>query len=654
MVKYDERKMRENTMNMKNFIVKPLAFLFVFSAFAGVSVADTGRASFMGNATARAGSNVNTARMPTMPIVSMNTIGNPAVSTVSQPVNTNTGIVIPTPEPEPEPEPGPTPPTPPTPECPDGGVRNTPYTVDMCMAELSQCINIGGVSNGMHGLFNEDFFNQILNGSVRICQQVVDKCLTIRKDCHKVYKKNKAVWLDFRVRILQPEYYNFVLYRTGLTPNQAEKTCFAIGGRWDAVNGDCLIHVVAYNKDKPISNEWLFGIAGNGKDADAWLKTGEAFTCNKSLFGFSLMNNTATVAATAIPGAAIVGGTVGGIVAKNRQNRAMANPCSDKSYRKELGKKIKTTYNDARLQNYLYEAIIDEDTGDFSTGESRLGAVDFYDLTEEQCDAIIDLYSKAKVYDEAIKTCEANAKNKMVLDSFVGGVKNYVRIVDKDGNQVVCTSEIECVTKPMGVEASDINKFNDECLFIPLNVGFLKRNIDTNPFCNHQGACESVKQIKQELNSMRGLLAEIEVAVSSEKGPSVGKGILVGAAAGAAAGGVATAITAVIESSNIKCKVGSDLASVSLNKSYTIGSLKDFYVKRGLNLPDTVLANTPVVDKTSWGVACSEFQGNFDDCQNASVIYKHDNKREVISYACIMQGSMCLMNQDLAELYGVN
>jgi hypothetical protein len=183
-------------------------------------------------------------------------------------------------------------------------------------------------------------------------------------------------------------------------------------------------------------------------------------------------------------------------------------------------------------------------------------------------------------------------------------------------------------------------------------LGFAVNNSD-NPLCNHSGKCRNINQIENDLKRLRGVLNDITVVTGGKNAPSVGKGILVGSLIGATAGGAATGITAILESSNIKCRVGDNLGTVGLGKSYKIDSLKDFYVKRGLNVPDTVLAKTPVVDKNSWGVACSEFQGKKDDCQNASVIYTHDNKREVVSYACSYVGSMCLMNQDIAVLYGI-
>lgn len=647
-------------MKIKNLFTKSVSLIVLGTVCFAVNAAENGRGrvSMMPNLVNASG---GASRMPVMPVVTINTIGNPAVHTVAEPHEINPGIVpTPTPTPEPEPEPDPDP----EPECEDGGVPNTAYTVDMCMTELQACVNSGGVEGGMHGLFNEEYFHGVLVGNLRICQNVIDKCLAIRVDCKNVYKNFKMVWLDFKIKVLQPEYYNFVLFKTGLTPNQARKTCINIGGRWDAVNADCIVCVTAYNKETPIKNSWLFGIAGDERAAEACMPTGSTFTCNKDLFGFSLMNDTATVAATAIPGGAIVGGTTGGIIAAAKQKKAMGDPCSSKDFRQRLGKQIQTSRNDKVLKTYLFSEGRDG-AGDYSDtdeghAKALLDNMDFYNMDKNTCDFIMGLYSKAKLYEDVMAACREDREIKYVSDLISSTVGDTTVIesgsVTLEANGQICyteswTASVNCVTPDQTVRDEAVQKFNRECMFIPLRLGLTVAN-ENNPLCSHSGKCRTLEQTQNDLNRLRGLLNDIEVA-GYGKAPSVGKGILVGALTGAGVGGLATGITAIIEKSNISCRVQNGLGSVGLGKSFTIDSLKNWYVKRGLNLPDTVLANTPVVDKNSWGVACSEFQGKQDDCQNASIIYKHNNKREVVSYACMFVGSMCLMNTDVAALYGI-
>ena len=78
----------------------------------------------------------------------------------------------------------------------------------------------------------------------------------------------------------------------------------------------------------------------------------------------------------------------------------------------------------------------------------------------------------------------------------------------------------------------------------------------------------------------------VELLQNGEKS-NMGKSIGIGAATGAGVGGLVTAITAAVESSNINCRVGDGLAQVGLNKSHSIDSLRDIYVKWNLNLPET-------------------------------------------------------------------
>ena len=226
-----------------------------------------------------------------------------------------------------------------------------------------------------------------MNGMM-LCQSNIDRCISsVRVDCRNIYTMSTDVWLDFNSRVIQPEYYNFVLRKTGLTPNQAENTCLLLdrntygssfasvsdaamgnqvnteynnrvgaynganGGslskdnpqgvavntvgydgnrghyaRWDAAKAECLIRVAAYNKDKLITNNWLFGAIGNDNPAEVWKQAGSTFSCNKDLFDFSLLNDTKTVAVVGVGGGTVLGGAIGaaaGAGAYNKQKKAL-------------------------------------------------------------------------------------------------------------------------------------------------------------------------------------------------------------------------------------------------------------------------------------------------------------------------------------------
>ena len=131
------------------------------------------------------------------------------------------------------------------------------------------------------------------------------------------------------------------------------------------------------------------------------------------------------------------------------------------------------------------------------------------------------------------------------------------------------------------------------------------------------------------------------------------KSVGIGAGVGAGAGGLATAITAFVERSNINCRVGDDLAQIGYGKSYTIGSLRDFYVKWNLNLPDTIYPTGTAVDCDSWRRACGTLT-NLNQCENAKLNYKPADATSttLINSACVVSGSVCIENYPVARSYG--
>ena len=682
----------------------------VLAAFCDAQAA-TGRASMMPSP--------EVVRMPTMPTFSLNTIGNPAVTTVSQPVDVNTGHSI-TPTPTPDPKPADV--------CPDGGVKNSTYTVNMCMNDVLQCVNTGALQGGLHDLFNEDVRNSIMGG-MKLCQVSVDKCIRdVRIDCHNVYNESNDVWLDFNSRIIQPEYYNFVLRKTGLTPNQAENTCLlldrntygssfaavsdtnvvnteynnkvgayneSLGGtlskdnpqgvavntvgydgnrghyaRWDAANGECLIRVAAYNKDKLITNSWLFGAVGNDNPAEVWEKAGSTFTCNKDLFDMdSLLNDTKTAAVIAVPGGAILGTAIGAGAGAGVYNKKKAaadeaaelageqsnDICEDEAYRIKLGNAIMKTNNTMRVNSYMADSVnVDEESGVVTVNSGSKKIDDFSKLTADQCRDIHGLFDVKKYYQDAIDKCKA-----------FGAYNDFERVSRKAYSKteyrtalgsVVCTGSVDCDT---GVKTA----FAEECLFVPLQKGLAEAQ--NGIFCNTQNKCLPVFLIEDELNRMGRMLKEFESSVSRvvvegkkenspSKGKEIGKGAAIGAATGLAAGGIATAITAFVEKSNITCKVGDGLNSVALGKAHTIGSLKDFYVKWNLNLPDTVSPTSAVVDKASWEQACGQFNNKLSECPKVQINLKDTNgKYTLVPSACKVSGTICIMNDSVATSHGI-
>ena len=342
--------------------------------------------------------------------------------------------------------------------CPDGGVKDSAYTVDNCMRDVLACVNGGALPNGLNDMFNEDLRASIING-MGLCYTQVDKCLTdVRRNCKRVYGTRADVWIDFNSRKVQPEYYSFVLYNTGLTPTQAENTCklldtnaygksfaavnsndFVTGeygksitayngngnktnplganlntngqydakrghyARWDAAKAQCLVRVAAYNKDNLITNEWLFGAIGDEQPAEVWKVAGEAFTCNKDLFGFSLMKDTATVALVGVGGGAVAGAAVGAGVGAGIADKKMSS-CKDKKYRDDLLVKIK---NSDKKMGILEKFL---SGGDKKDQEDKDKVPDFNktttELTEDICNQLIQLPDIYAEYDREVTKCE--------------------------------------------------------------------------------------------------------------------------------------------------------------------------------------------------------------------------------------------------------
>ena len=712
----------------------------VLAVFGGVNAAEPargGRSGMMGNTV------INASRMPTMPTVGLTTIGNPAVTTTSTPAEVVAAQQVaptptPTPDPKPKPDPEPKPDPKPAAECADGGVKNSDYTVSMCMNDLKRCINTGALQGGISDLYNEDVRNAIFGG-MRLCQDTVDKCIAdVRIDCRNIYNEKNDVWLDFNSRVIQPEYYNFVLRKTGLTPYQAENTCLLLDrntfgssfaavsdidivraeykkkvgayngaygkslskdnplgvevnttgydgqrghyARWDAAKAECLVRVAAYNKNSQIKNSWLFGAVGNDNVAEVWQPAGSRFTCNKDLFGFSLLNDTKTAAVVGIAGGAVVGAGVGAGIgaavydskkkeADKAATAAKTDPCTNKEYRDNLGTKIMESRNNSRLRTYLYSSVSLKSDSEIDTSSSTplFTSDNYYNMSEEQCQAIHGLYAKAKVYEDAIKNCEANTTNmviaKQVAASKAGNVAyEKISLTTKDGNKILMSGGIEC--GPAGsLTEEQIDTFNGQCLFVPLQLGFVV-SYPNNPFCNHNGLCKSVRQIETELNSMTALLKEIEPVVdksvvegakkakSLSKGAEIGKGAAIGAATGVGVGGLATAITAFVERSNISCKVGDGLNSVALGKSHTINTLREFYVQWNLKLPDAITPTSVVTDAESWNQACGQFNNKLYDCPEVQINYKKDGKMELVPSACKISGNLCIVNDTVAASRG--
>lgn len=664
------------------------ALLFVSAAFAADA---TPRAAANVRAGGRVG--VQTGRMPSMPIMTIN------------PANISTDVPSQNqPQPQPQPQPDPEPQPEPTPECPDGGVRNSDYTVQNCMNDVLACINNGALAGGLNDLFNEDMRNAIMNG-MGLCSIQVEKCMTdVRRDCKPVYRAIADVWVDFNSRKIQPEYYNFVLRKTGLTPNQAENTCLLLdvntygpsfaavandggttneynnrvgaynnqqGGvliktnpqgvelnygnagvdgarghyaRWDATTATCYLRVAAYNKDTQIKNSWLFGAVGNDEPAQVWRAAGDTFSCNKDLFGFGLMNDTKTTAVVGVGGGTLAGAGIGALAGHGKR----AFDCENKSAVKTLSDQLRKSVNVYSLNRYLSE-------GD---------KISTADLTARQCRAIVDLYTNYQTVKQDIGRCFGNDvlnctfvhAKPVEADEDIVEVDNFLATECAKAGKMDTKPCVEYLISQNLVEDGELDINASSCAKDTIGCRFKSLrnpdNLASGLKCTNLGiGCVNKEETEIEIAELDGVFGGLDV-LAGEKS-NMGKSIATGAAIGAGTGGVATAITAFVERNNINCRVGDGLNTVGFGKSHSIGTLKDFYVKWNLRLPDTVIPTATAVDCKSWKLSCAQYT-DLNQCKAAALNYKPtmDGTITLVRSACAVSGSVCIENAPVAASYG--
>ncbi len=682
----------------KLFGISAISFGALFCCFSAESAESLGRAAYNVTQSNRTGALTAAGqRMPTMPTLSINTVGNMSPDLPTTPSNPGGGDGGDDDNPD-------NPDNPDEPTCPDGGVENSDYTVEMCMNDILTCINNGALSGGLNDLFNEDLRNAIVNG-MGLCSAQVERCVDeVRKDCDYVYSGSADVWIDFNARIIQPEYYNFVLRKTGLTPNQAENTCLLLDrntygssfnavsntgavtseynqtvgaynnqngnvlvknqpqgvnvnqgnlgvdgqrghyARWDATTAECLIRVAAYNKDDQITNSWLFGAAGNDQPAEVWKAAGDTFTCNRDLFGFSLMNQTNTAAVVGVGGGALLGAGVGALAGHGDR----AFDCNNKNQLKKLSEDLNKSGNIAIINEYMTNQI----------------PMNGGDLTVAQCQELVELYNVYNQIITALEKCPDTNPNVSVSSSYLS--EEYT--ISCDGYDILddCFAANDetkaCVGKGFEYpqdcadflssyesDTSVTSSYDNNCLFKPINNAKITGN---SIYCIEQGGtCIGAKDMRQEINRMKTVFDNLTILGGEDS--NMGKAIGIGVGVGAGAGGLATAITAFVESSNINCRVGDGLDKVGYGKAYSIGSLKDFYVKWNLRLPDTVAPTVTVTDCDSWKKACATLT-DLNQCKAAQINYKPADAKTVtlVKSACTISGSDCIENYPVAKSYG--
>lgn len=613
------------------------------------------------------------------------------------------------------------------------------YTVDACMSDIAACVSSGALPNGINSMFDAEVRDSIFNG-MNLCMPQVDYCIANvhlpkndNSGCVNMYQSALDVWADFNARRVQPAYYSFVLSRTGLTPIQAENTCLlldrntygasfnAVGStnnttseyangisaynqkpkkaltkdnpqgdkvnttgtydanrgyyaRWDAQTAQCLVRVAAYNRDTLITND-VFGI-GNKEPAQVWRATGDTFTCNKDLFGFSLMNDTKKAAIVAVPVGTAVGAGIGALAGK----KASEFNCADEKQRRDLTHALRDSKNVSNLRKYL----IDHGLSDVSEGldDGKLASTGAI-IDKDTCDQLRRLYEIGGDGKEALENCEETARiHGVKLDNnaqcyLAGLCGTYIEITStetqkkkhtitsegcpSDGtfcttttNKKTCSEQVEIPIDSKLIMREEIYEdLHKRCSFKELNQAIKS---DDSVYCeaaDHE--CVTKSQFELQINEINAAFSGLDDIFAGTKG-NKGKAAAIGAASGAAAGGTATLITALVEKNRINCRVGDDLDRVEFNKSYTIDRLRDFYVKWALQVPTTISVTSAsvVTNCSNWNAICETFT-NVDECANAKVAYMPDGvySPRQIDNACDMNGIKCQIRADKARQFGI-
>ena len=316
--------------------------------------------------------------------------------------------------------------------------------------------------------------------------------------------------------------------------------------------------------------------------------------------------------------------------------------------------------------NFVWYAKVE--TGDLSekpserTEKSKLNG----SFGKDECEAIFMMYDKLRTYEYVVDACENDAMSVKISEALGNKLPDGANVakiqMDASTGNVSLNGNWIC-NLPAGVTIEDWERYKSKCLFKPLAAGFSVADNTNRPLCNHDGQCQTIDQTKFHMRKIQSFLNEIsnvipeDVKEPEKKISDAGKATAITAGVTVGAGGLATAITAFVEKNNINCRVGDGLNTVAYGKTHTIDSLKDFYTKWNLRLPDRIMPSTPVDDVPSLTTACAEFNSKLASCADVQVLYKYtvDNeaKTQVISSACEIKDNKCVPNQSIITLYKI-
>ncbi len=516
------------------------------------------------------------------------------------------------------------------------------YTVDNCMKDILNCVQGGALPNGLNDMFNSDLRASIVNG-MGLCAVQVEKCIddVTDKNGRKLYFASGDVWGDFNSREVQPAYFSFVLRKTGLTPNQAENTCllldrnvygssFSAVGTSNEVTTEFQNSVNAYNdlngsSNLPRAAATTTDNTGSGSADAKNNPQGMGVNSDSSIDG----NRGYYARWDATTGECLVR-----VAAYNKNEQITNEVLWGLLGNNNLAEVWKSAGSSFTCDKDLFGFALKRNTADVATvgftGGTLLGAGIGAAVKKETG---FDCGSSKNLGELNTKLRTLSATEKNTLPLYLPGEMNLdTGISRSECNQLVAmydkyyTIEALAKTNNPAYDANDTFKtfINQESFNIVVCTGKMDDCV------NHDEIAEEMKVLKPLMEKMG------EVLSTKENTKKVsGANVAIGATIGAGAAGLATAITAFVESNNISCRVGDGLDKIDLNKSYTIDTLKDFYVKWNLNLPETVFLESGITSCDAWENACSAIVTELD-CNNAQVYYKPRNVKtgRVIDGAC--------------------
>lgn len=749
-------------------IIGVFAFTSLFVISANAAFAQNARGGDVYRATTITGTNssINTARMPSMPggiggVTGSNLGGNTTTNVTScTPGATRTCTTT-------NGQPG-------TQTCNANGTWGAcvasavTYTIAECMDAILACINDGGLPGGIVDMYDSNLRNSIISG-MSLCRTQVDYCVANIG----IYNDSSDVWIDFNSRVVQPQYYSFILRKTGLTPHQAENTCLLLdknvygksfaavssngnevngeynnrvgayneankgtimksnpqgpdvnnfsydGGRghyarWDAITGECLVRVAAYNKDDLITNKWL-GI-GDDKAAEVWKAAGSSFSCNKELFEFGLMNQTKSVAV--IGGVTAVAATGVGLWAGAAKDKKADtdNFCEDKRNLEKLSEQLSGNIASLQILNeYLTGDLTLDNPSKSAACKSKEGenneklltykpylSISNGKINKSNCENIMALYDKYLMYQGLIDTgviknesvtstnkstkvkfsieISSNDNDENQLVEFInteydilvkdnpnatyGEILHELKTsVDKKITQLSLTEESEAVKAFNQAYRSGENSKVKVSSQTETSIGdtyhsiSLAWNNTAGVSCTScEADCVDGATIIRQVRRIGGLLDTLDIAQEKEILSNKAKGALIGAGVGVGSAGLATAITAFVEKNNINCRIGDGLDKIQMGKSGNIDTLKNFYVKWNLTLPDTIAPTptAPVTDCASWTAACSTLT-SIANCSSATVNFRPSGAATPIRVfnGCSIVNGVCVENRPVVISHGL-